>query len=611
MARALSNYRTTKKPKVNTPSLDTTNPLNNYSDNKVVDGGASNNQGITPLDMYTNRGLQKADTSSLNMGNSTSLDITEANKQPVNNDLNYYTQLTNMKNKNDLLVEKYGLQGVRDQAVSDLAQQDVIRQQSDRALAEQLRATGLNSGAMSETMRGNLLMNYAGNVKDIQNNYSDALSNAEYQNQLDNYNSVYTQLDNLISSGNLSTYNSKEVLDMINNADINQSQKDDLLNYYNMAMASISGQEAEELPTGVTINDDGTYSYDGLTNISIPRELDIFINRDNFDAFMYALTTAFASGETYEEAKDNFVNNALASLVNENGEEYLKDHEKEYYKKYLRKFFDDSEKEAKAALEEQSKKQQALEEETKAKVESAKQTVKNTAKEAANKLKEAYGKFDQEKIAELNEKQQALENGKNIAWSKEEPGKVFIDGKEYDFGKPIVVSDNKVPSNAREIGKNTYIQGNYVYRKTVKNGKIDEVLKYQIVPQKLASGERYKTGLSNSEIQSNIKKTEEQSTKAENKRQEIENNLRNYASNGYSITQGEYGALNANIFGTNYQLASTKANIDEQIKSHSANKISGTNIYYSTNSGNLFVKENGKWYVINGLKYSDYIKNKK
>lgn len=259
MARtpALSNYRTTKVPKSKVPS---TNVTNNIQDENNVEGAVNSN----PLSAYANTPSTPINSSSpqttINMGNNMSADITDAAKEPVNSDLNYYQQLANLTSKNDLLVEKYGLQSYRDEAISQMAQQDAMRQQSQKALQEQMRATGLNNGALSETMQGNLLMNYNKNVKDINADYNSRVSSGVKEVQDENFALLTQDLEATLmadENGQMNYDSAMELYNKIMDADISSAQKRQLIKNYNL-------DPAQYLADGVTINDDGTLTYKGV-----------------------------------------------------------------------------------------------------------------------------------------------------------------------------------------------------------------------------------------------------------------------------------------------------------------------------------------------------------
>lgn len=313
------------------PSLtnnDNPDLLSNYSSGTVEKGTPESN----PLSVYGSGNSNPT----VNMGNNMSADITKASEQPVNNDLSYYTQLANMKSKNDLLVEKYGLQGIRDEAVNELAQQDVLRQQSERALEEQLRASGMNNGSLGETMKGNLLMNYNKNVKDILSKYGTNVNSAVDQQRLDSYNEIK---DNILSD--LSIYNSKEVLDAINNADLSEQQRSDLLRQYKIRMSNAN--EDVVVPTGGKLTDDGGFT---IGNIKVPQELTELFGTDEAVSIlqdrlsqMDRLSSFFnnkTSFATYEQYRDGYVDSILNSFAD------MQESAKSYYRPYLQKLFDEN-----------------------------------------------------------------------------------------------------------------------------------------------------------------------------------------------------------------------------------------------------------------------------
>lgn len=302
--------------------------LNNYADNKYQLENSSQNSGteINPLSNYSN-----------NIGQNTTRDVTSSN--PASNDLGFYNKLSSLKDQNNLLIEKYGLQNEYNQAQQEMAQQDVLRQQQNKALNEQLRATGMNNGGVSETMNANVLNNYSRNIKDIQNNYNDTVSAKIENTQLDNYNEVKDTIDNL-----LTTNNYDEIKKSINNADITDTQRNSLLNYLDTANSYINGEDIT-LPIGVNKNEDGTYQYGDYT---IQPELENIVNDSEI------LSQVIDSLNTLQETMQNELNNTELNLKKDkkfNLETYrnqfieenlsgLPTNEKEYYTKYFNDLFD-------------------------------------------------------------------------------------------------------------------------------------------------------------------------------------------------------------------------------------------------------------------------------
>ena len=426
MARtpSINGYRTTRKPK-----LKNDNPLNNYqSVNPTEENVSLGNKDL--LNNYSNNVPSSTPSTNSNMGTNMSRDITNYAKSPVNSDLDYYTKLTNLRNNNNMLVEKYGLQGVRDQAESELMQQDVLRQQQQRALEEQMRATGINNSGMADTLRSNILSNYNTNVRDIQSDFNYTLNNAIESARLDNYNEVKDTINNLLTH-----YNSQEVLDAINNADISEQQRKNLLDYYNVAKTTVDAAWAEENPVflanGVTQNDDGSYTAAG---VNIPKELEIFVSSDELLEKLITNLNVEPTGDNYETDKQKFIDTMTDGMTTS---------EKYQYTPYLEQLFDNKYKSiSDKYFEDVANAREKLSE--------YKENVSNKISEIREGLKNYAPKINTDEVNSMLEKEDVLTNGRlskkgnEADWSS-----IYVGDTRYSLKNPETVTE--VPNSAKEI----------------------------------------------------------------------------------------------------------------------------------------------------------------
>ena len=330
MARtpSISGYRTTRKPKLTTQN----NPLGNYATSEQNLSSNSNLQDDALKGYVANEtnNAKSVDPSVSNttpstMGTNMSRDITNYAKSPVNSDLDYYTKLTNLRNNNNMLVEKYGLQSIRDNAESELMQQDVLKQQQQRALEEQMRATGINNSGMADTLRSNILSNYNTNINAIQNQYQSDINSAVDQQRLDLYGEMKNNLQNYITS--LDTYGESMPLEqynkfkeMINTSDLANNQKNDLMKY----LDTYSNVETpnDMYVEGINVNDNGDLDYTPL-GITIPQQLkDLAMDSETLSTLITTLQLANPSIdnfqansiEKYNSFKKAFVNGVVEKL---------------------------------------------------------------------------------------------------------------------------------------------------------------------------------------------------------------------------------------------------------------------------------------------------------
>ena len=466
MARtpSINGYRTTRKPKVkeSTTGLEQynvsspakeINPLNNYSNleagtPKVVDGS----QG-TPSYVSGNR------------------DIVNYAKSPVNTDLEYYNKITNLRNNNNMLVEKYGLQGIRDQAMNELAQQDVLRQQQQRALEEQMRATGIANSGMADTLRSNILSNYNTNVKDIQNDFASNMNYAIENVRNANYDEAKDTINNLLTS-----YNSEEVLQMIKDADISDAQRSALMNYYTVAKKAIDAENEPLLADGVVKNEDGSYNVAGIV---IPKELELFVSSEDLLEKLLTNLNNAPSGSNYETDKQTFIDTItedMSTAKKAQYEPYLRNMFDEKYKNISDKYFEDIAN-AREKLDEYKENVSNKASEIKEGLENYKNIVGEKAKQQLIK---------NEAIAKQNDNYNAIKEVKvDVTGSypqlKYSSGKISgtmnlnpVDEKEYDNIETISTNDYNNRFTYGYYDGNYYVKNGYKWYQVADNNAFKE-----------------------------------------------------------------------------------------------------------------------------------------